>query len=86
MTGCCTRPEAFLHGPGRARQPGRLLLNVVPSPPPRRFAFGKTPPPQAQDDAFSTPCFTQCPSRKRTFSDGGGGKAGDCPNIAVQRQ
>ncbi|KAI8468248.1 MAG: hypothetical protein J3K34DRAFT_427967 [Monoraphidium minutum] len=48
-----------------------------------QFAFGKTPPPQSGDAAFSTPCFVQCPSKQRTFSDGGSGKPGDCPNIAV---
>jgi hypothetical protein len=29
-----------------------------------QFAFGKTPEPQSQDVAFSSPCFTQCPTRR----------------------
>lgn len=29
-----------------------------------RFSFGKTPMPQAQDPAFQTPCFNQCPTKK----------------------
>ncbi|GBF91530.1 hypothetical protein Rsub_04270 [Raphidocelis subcapitata] len=49
-----------------------------------QFAFGKTPQPQAEDEAFSTPCFTQCPSRRRAFDDANG-KPGDCVNIAVSR-
>ncbi len=49
-----------------------------------QFAFGKTPRPQAADNAFATPCFSQCPSKKRAFEDANGG-AGDCPNIAVLR-
>ena len=26
-----------------------------------RFVYGKTPPPPEQDQAFDTPCFSQCP-------------------------
>ena len=26
-----------------------------------RFVYGKTPPPPEQDEAFDTPCFSQCP-------------------------
>jgi hypothetical protein len=26
-----------------------------------RFVYGKTPPPPEQDQAFNTPCFSQCP-------------------------
>ena len=26
-----------------------------------RFVYGKTPPPPEQDEAFNTPCFSQCP-------------------------
>ena len=47
-----------------------------------RFAFGKTPPPQALDEAFATACFAQCPSKKRAFTDANAAP-GDCPNIAV---
>jgi len=57
-----------------------------PSAPPTQcqFAFGKTPKPQAADEAFATACFAQCPSKKRAFGDANA-KAGDCPNIAVLR-
>lgn len=30
-----------------------------------QFSFGKTPPPEAQDAAFSTPCFQKCPTAQR---------------------
>ena len=29
-----------------------------------QFAFGRTPPSQVEDEAFKTPCFMQCPSKK----------------------
>lgn len=28
-----------------------------------QFSFGVQPPPVAEDPAFTTPCFTQCPSK-----------------------
>jgi Beta-carotene isomerase D27-like, C-terminal len=30
-----------------------------------QFVFGKAPPPQSDDEVFSTPCFTQCPSKRQ---------------------
>jgi hypothetical protein len=30
-----------------------------------QFAFGKTPLPQTEDPAFSSPCFSMCPSSQR---------------------
>lgn len=35
-----------------------------------RFAFGKTPEPEASDEAFATPCFQQCPSKKTRAGQG----------------
>lgn len=35
-----------------------------------QFSFGKTPLPREQDEAFSTPCFMQCPSKAARYSDG----------------
>ena len=29
-----------------------------------QFDFGKKPLPQEQDEAFTVPCFTQCPSKR----------------------
>ena len=52
--------------------------------PKHRFAFGKTPPPQEQDEAFATACFAQCPSRRRAFTDANA-RPGDCTNIAIAR-
>lgn len=34
------------------------------------FAFGKTPPPQSEDPAFTSPCLTQCPSAAARSSGG----------------
>jgi hypothetical protein len=31
-----------------------------------QFSFGKTPLPQAEDAAFNTPCFQQCPTARRS--------------------
>ena len=31
-----------------------------------QFSFGKTPLPQAEDAAFNTPCFLQCPTARRS--------------------
>lgn len=47
-----------------------------------QFSFGRTPAPQAEDEAFATQCFSQCPSRKRAFSDANA-RPGDCTNIAI---
>ena len=30
-----------------------------------QFSFGLIPKPQAEDDAFRTPCFAQCPSKRK---------------------
>lgn len=35
-----------------------------------QFSFGKTPAPQAQDEAFATPCFAACPSRNPASQQG----------------
>lgn len=43
-----------------------------------RFAFGKTPGPSDTDEAFSTPCFSQCPSKKL--------RAGSCGGIELGAQ
>lgn len=54
-----------------------------------QFAFGRSPAPQQQDEAFATPCFAQCPSRAARFSDAGssssssGAAGANCPNIPV---
>eukprot|EP00878_Enallax_costatus_P027060 GHUV01029098.1.p1 GENE.GHUV01029098.1~~GHUV01029098.1.p1 ORF type:complete len:163 (+),score=35.01 GHUV01029098.1:1189-1677(+) len=34
-----------------------------------QFAFGRTPLPQHLDEAFTTPCFQQCPSRAARYTD-----------------
>eukprot|EP00877_Chromochloris_zofingiensis_P006770 jgi/Chrzof1/2346/Cz11g11230.t1 len=39
-----------------------LLISMITLADPR-FTFGKTPPPESEDEAFRTPCFTQCPSK-----------------------
>lgn len=31
-----------------------------------QFTFGKPPLPQAEDEVFTTPCFTQCPSKRQS--------------------
>lgn len=41
-----------------------------------QFVFGKTPPPQTQDDAFQSPCFARCPSRKVSK------ESGECHGLA----
>lgn len=33
-----------------------------------QFSFGKTPPPEAEDPAFATPCFIKCPTARRSSS------------------
>lgn len=43
-----------------------------------QFAFGKTPGPSDTDEAFSTPCFSQCPSKKL--------RAGSCGGIELGAQ
>ena len=30
-----------------------------------QFSFGKSPLPEAQDEALATPCFAQCPTARR---------------------
>lgn len=30
-----------------------------------QFSFGLTPPSEDEDEAFKTPCFTQCPTKRR---------------------
>lgn len=39
-----------------------------------QFSFGRTPPSQADDAAFQTPCFSQCPSKRSISSS-------SCPGI-----
>ncbi|GMH38079.1 hypothetical protein BSKO_05963 [Bryopsis sp. KO-2023] len=34
-----------------------------------QFSFGLTPPPEAEDEVFATPCFTQCPTKRRIQHD-----------------
>ncbi|WIA35590.1 hypothetical protein OEZ86_004011 [Tetradesmus obliquus] len=52
-----------------------------------QFSFGKTPLPQQLDEAFSTPCFQQCPSRAARYADCSSSSSskqtdgGNCPNI-----
>lgn len=43
-----------------------------------QFSFGLTPPPQETDEVFTTPCFSQCPSKKRPAP---GADAGLCPSV-----
>jgi hypothetical protein len=42
-----------------------------------QFAFGRTPGPQAADEAFATPCFQQCPTKKPAA-----GQAQQCHKVA----
>eukprot|EP00882_Tetradesmus_deserticola_P032227 GHRQ01036481.1.p1 GENE.GHRQ01036481.1~~GHRQ01036481.1.p1 ORF type:complete len:155 (+),score=48.63 GHRQ01036481.1:2-466(+) len=50
-----------------------------------QFSFGKTPLPQQLDEAFSTLCFQQCPSRAARYADCSKQADGaDCPNVLKQ--
>ncbi|WIA15386.1 hypothetical protein OEZ85_002048 [Tetradesmus obliquus] len=53
-----------------------------------QFSFGKAPLPQQLDEAFSTPCFQQCPSRAARYADCSSSSSsskqtdgGNCPNF-----
>ena len=70
VTGCCKLPlgtdvitalqEFFAHNMG-------LPLTMTPSYEDFscQFSFGATPPPWLEDEAFSTACFSQCPTKRR---------------------
>eukprot|EP00798_Chlamydomonas_sp_ICE-L_P013853 gene13853-19776_t len=47
-----------------------------------QFSFGKTPAIQALDPAFSSPCFQQCPSKRKPGSAVESSGCGGCPGIA----
>ena len=34
-----------------------------------QFSYNFEPPPQSEDEAFRTPCFLQCPTKKRHRAD-----------------
>ena len=34
-----------------------------------RFTFGKVPLPPDQDEALKSPCFAQCPTKRRALED-----------------
>jgi hypothetical protein len=42
-----------------------------------QFSFGAIPKAPEVDEAFATPCFSQCPSRQRRWGD-------RCPGADVQ--
>jgi hypothetical protein len=51
-----------------------------------RRSFGKTPPPEAQDAAFATPCFQQCPTAQRAAAAGAAdGDAARCHKIKLNQ-
>lgn len=43
-----------------------------------QFSFGLQPKPAAEDDAFQTPCFSQCPSKRKHSA-----AAQRCPGASV---
>lgn len=45
-----------------------------------QFSFGRTPLPQDQDEAFRTPCFSQCPTKTRRRQP----EQGMCDKIEVE--
>ena len=48
-----------------------------------QFSFGKTLPPQAEDAAFNTPCFQQCPTARRSAAGAAAGVAAGAPAAAA---
>ncbi len=58
-----TQPQSALVA-GRC-PPRAPLMICPPSCCLRLCSFGKTPPPEAEDPAFATPCFQQCPTARR---------------------
>jgi hypothetical protein len=51
-----------------------MKVSRGPVPPGAQFSFGRTPPAEAEDEALTTPCFAQCPTRKPH-------KGAGCPGI-----
>lgn len=75
-----TAHEANLHGTRRALQwvgmqefmqeDMGVMLTMTPNYEDFscQFSFGQTPEPQSNDEAFLTPCFQQCPSKRQRKS------------------
>ena len=48
-----------------------------------QFSFGVAPPPEAADAAFDTPCFAQCPTKRRRRGGGESAEEGRCVDPAA---